>query len=332
MIPLPFPPPMFQSTPRAIPLKEAVDLVMQDFDAEDPTLPLREPEVALTDQPSLRWLRSAAQKEIPENPFPKGTDSFAEATALLALQKADRAQAEGSLPKLKIQEPGSALALWRWARRQEQVKPWSPSARRAWEDKLLAENAPAVLNGYALRHALCWALAEKDEARFAELKATLGQDAPSLFASFQGLFGWLGALSPVLRLWVVPGLEYRDLRLDELLAFDGSKANRIWISPEATPLPQLPAGTAWIIPSATGSQNANETSLNPVEKSAGTSISSNLSMAKGHAYFEPSRGEFEPFGLVFFPVLIELDSKGGVQNIRMGDAVVNPLRSPATTP
>ena len=320
MIPFLFPPPMFRSTPQAIPLKEAVAMVMQDFDAEDPALPLREPDVALADKPSLRWLRSAAQKEFPVNPFPKGNDSFAEAEALLALQKADRAQADRQLPKLKIQEPGSALALWRWARRQEQVRPWSPGARQAWEDKLMAENAPAVLNGYALRHALCWALAEKDEARFAELKAALGQDAPSLFASFQGLFGWFGDLSPVLRLWVLPELDYRDLRLDGLLAFDGSKASRIWISPEATPLPQLPAGTAWIIPSATGSQNANETSLNPMEEAAGTSISSNLSMAKGHAYFEPSRAEFEPFGLVFFPILIELDLKGRIQHIRMGDA------------
>ncbi|MDE3246491.1 MAG: hypothetical protein KGN80_10415, partial [Acidobacteriota bacterium] len=78
--------------------------------------------------------------------------------------------------------------------------------------------------------------------------------------------------------------------------------------------------------------NANETSLNPVEKAAGTSISRTITLAKGHAYFEPSRGEFEPLGLVFFPVLIELDSQGGVQTIRMGDAVANPLRSPAATP
>ncbi|MDE3246773.1 MAG: hypothetical protein KGN80_11860, partial [Acidobacteriota bacterium] len=82
MVPLLFPPSMLQSSPRVIPLAEAVDLVMQDFDAEDPALPLREPEVAPADQPSLRWLRSAAQKELPENPFPKGTESFAEAKAL----------------------------------------------------------------------------------------------------------------------------------------------------------------------------------------------------------------------------------------------------------
>ncbi len=320
MIPIPFPPPLIQVAPNVIPLNEAVEQVMQDFDAETPTLPLRDPAVSVADQPSLRWLRSAAVLELPENPFRKGTASSAEAEALLALLKADQAQAETLLPDLKVQEPGSALALWRWAKRQERSKPWGLSARRVWEDKLMARSVPSMLNGYALRHGLCWALAEKDEVRFAALKAAWGQDDPALFASFQGLFAWFGGITPVLRLWTLPGLEYQDRRLDMLVAFDGSKPNRIWISPEISSLSTMPTHTAWIFPSATGSQNSNETSLNKVEQATGTTIAMSVTMAKGHAYLLPRRAEFEALGLVFFPILIGLDPKGAIKDIRMGDA------------
>jgi hypothetical protein len=323
MVPFLFLPPVIQAASQVVPLKEAVEQVMQDFDAEDPALPLRDPMVARAERPSLRWLRSAALSEIPNNPFHKGTPSFAEAEALLTLLKADRTQAEMLLPQCKIQEPGTALALWRWAKRQERATRWSPATRRVWEDKLMAKSVPSVLNDYALRHGLCWALAEKDETRFAALKAAWGQDAPTLFASFQGLFGWFGDISPELRLWTLPGLAYLDRRLDLLLAFDGSKSNRIWISPEidsVASLPKLPAHTAWIIPSATGGQSPTDTSLNTVENSAATTLSQRVAAAKGQAYLAPSRGEFEAFGLVFFPILIELDPKGAIKDIRMGDA------------
>jgi len=314
---------MIQAAVQAMTLNEAVEQVMQDFDAEDQSLPLRDPAVSRADRPSLRWLRAAALSEIPGNPFRKGTASYLEAEALLTLLKADRAQAEtidSLLTKLKVQEPGTAMALWRWAKRQERLKPWSHATRRMWEDKLMAKSVPSMLNGYALRHALCWALAEKDETRFAELKAAWGQDAPSLFASFQGLFGWFGGISPELRLWKLPGLEYQDLRLDLLLAFDGGKSRRIWISPEIGSLPKMPVGMAWIVPSATGTHNSNETGLIQNEQSTGTAISMSIAMAKGQAYFAPSRADFEALGLVFFPILIELDSKGAIKDIRMGDA------------
>ena len=323
MIPFPFPPPMIQAKVQAITLNDAVEQVMQDFDAEDPALPLRNPVVRIADRRSLRWLRSAALSERPDNPFQKHTASFAEAEALLTLMETDRTQAEmiGTLlSKLKVQESGTAMALWRWARREERIRPWSSATRRIWEDKLMAKGVPAMLNGYALRHGLCWALAEKDEARFAELKAAWGQDAPSLFASFQGLFGWFDGISPKLRLWKLPGLEYQDGRMDSLLAFDGGRSSRIWISPEIGSLSKMPVDTAWIVPSATGGQNSNETSLAGVEKSAGETISINVARAKGEAYFAPSRTDFEVLGLVFFPILIELDHKGAIKDIRMGDA------------
>ncbi|MBL0211931.1 MAG: hypothetical protein IPQ13_13630 [Holophagaceae bacterium] len=323
MIPFPFPPPVIQAPSRVLPLNEAVEQVLQDFDAEDPAVPLRDPAVRRADRPSLQWLRAAALSDLPRNPFRKGTRSSAEAEILLALLNSDRSQAgtvDPLLQKLKIQEPGTAMALWRWARRQERLQPWNPATRRSWEDKLLAKGVPSMLNGYALRHALCWALAEQDEARFAALKAAWAQESPSLFASFQGLFGWFGAISPELRLWRLPGLEYQDRRLDLLLAADGSRTRRIWISPDIGSWQHLPAGTAWIVPSATATNRSNETSLNPAEQASGTSLSATLTIAQRQAYFAPSRTDFETLGLVFFPILIELDPKGAIQGIRMGDA------------
>lgn len=323
MIPFPVPPPMIQATSPVVPLNEAVEQVMQDFDGEDPAAPLRDPAVPRADRPSLKWLRSAALSEIPENPFRKGTHAWAEAEALIALLKSGRTQAETADPlllKLRVHEPGTAMALWRWAKRQERLQAWSPAVRRTWEDKLLAKSVPSMLNGYALRHALCWALAEKDEARFAALKAAWGQESPSLFASFQGLFGWFGGISPEVRLWKLPGLEYQDRRLDTLLAIDGGRPKRIWISPDIGSLQKMPAGTAWIVPSATGTQNSNESGLNQAEQSAGTPLSATLAAARRQAYFAPSRAEFEALGLVLFPALIELDPKGAITDIRMGDA------------
>lgn len=326
MMPFPVPPPAIQATVPETSLNNAVEAVLQDFDAEDPAVPLRDPLVAPADQPSLRWLRSAALAETPSNPFRRGTASHKEAEALVNLLKADRDQAERLLPKLQVREPGTALALWRWAKRQERAKPWNLAIRHRWEDKLMAKELPSMLIGYALRHGLCWALAEKDEARFAELKEAWGEDAPSLVASFQGLFGRLGGISPSLRLWTLPGLDYEDQRLDLLLSFEGGKPSRIWISPGVdedggTGAPaMMPAHTAWIVPSASGSQNLNQTALTPVEKSAGTTLSARVAAAKGRAYFAPSRTEFEALGLVFFPILIDLDAKGAIQGIQMGDA------------
>ena len=326
MIPFLLSPPMIQASVQVIPLNEAVEQVMQDFDADDPALPLRDPAVSRENHPSLSWLRSAAKSDLPDNPFRKGSHSFAEAEALLTLLKAPSPQAEAIeslLPQLKVQEPGTALALWRWAKRRERVKPWSPVLRRVWEDKLMAAGVPPMLNGYALRHGLCWALAEQDEARFAELKAAWGQDDPALFASFQGLFAWFGGLSPELRLWKLPGLDYQDQRLDLLLAFDGGKASRIWITPEIGSWSKMPAHTALIVPSLTGTQDSKETRLRDLEQSAGATISMNVAMAKGLAYFAPSKADFESLGLVFFPIHLELDAKGAITEIRMGDAVLS---------
>ena len=111
MIPFLIPPHLSQSAPERIPLQQAVDQVLQDFDSDNPAMPLRDPSVAPADQLSLRWLRSAASKERPDNPFRKGSTAFKEAEAVLALLDSDRGQAPALLTRLRLHEAGSALAL-----------------------------------------------------------------------------------------------------------------------------------------------------------------------------------------------------------------------------
>jgi hypothetical protein len=132
---------------------------------------------------------------------------------------------------------------------------------------------------------------------------------------FQRLFGLLGGPSPVLRFWTLPGLDYRDLRLDEL------GARRAWIRPaENGPLPELPTGTAWIIPSPSGSLDERAASLTGASLNEGEALASRLRLDGRSAFFAPSGAAFAQLGLVWFPVLLDLDAKGHLRSIRMGDA------------
>jgi hypothetical protein len=98
-------------------------------------------------------------------------------------------------------------------------------------------------------------------------------------------------------------------------------AQRVWIRPaEAGPLPQLPTGTAWIIPSATGSLDEREASLTGASLKEGEALASRLRTEGRTAWFAPSRGAFVQIGLAWFPILLDLDTRGYLQSIRMGDA------------
>ena len=202
----------------------------------------------LKGQAALRyqWLRRAATFDpaggLPTGPFLSGRERQ-EVEGLRRLAAIPHEQLEQALKALSLREAGSALALWRWGQVRVRTGAFDRATRRTWEDRLLRDG-PVLTRGYALRHALCWALAEQDESRFAALRPTGDPSLEGVHHSFQGLFGLLGGPSPVLRLWTLPGLDYRDLGLDQL-------ASRVWICPlgeEA--LPALPPGTAWIIPSA----------------------------------------------------------------------------------
>lgn len=292
---------------------ETALLEAYDWGRPLPPDPTRKGSAAL----NLRWLKAAATfdaaRGLPANPFPSGPGK-AEAEALRRLMKGPTRPTPEALKALPLRRAGTALALWRWGQGQVRTGAFDLALRQAWEDRLLAAG-PGLTRGYALRHALCFALAEKDEARLAALRAHPNPGAEDTLKSFQRLFGLLGAPSPLLRLWSLPGLDYRDLRLDQL------GGSRVWICPpEEGPLPALPSGTAWIVPSASGALDEREAGLSEGLLAEGRALGERFQAAGRSARFAPSRGAFEQLGLAWFPILIELDAKGDIQSIRMGDA------------
>ena len=263
---------------------------------------------------ALSWLAAAAAfrpgHELPPIPFKAGRE-LREARALHRLLKAPPEARLVALQSISLGRAGTALALWRWGQAQVRAGAFTQSQRQAWEDRLLAAG-PEVTRGYALRHALCWALAERDEARFAALSPRLsGSD--DLRLALQRAFGLLDGRSPSLRLWRLPDLAYQDARLDEL------GVRRLWVCPAepGTPAP-LPAGTGWIIPSPKGGQEPREATLS--HESALEARELAVLAAGGPAWFAPSRAALEPLGLLWFPVLVDLDGEGRIQSVRMGDA------------
>lgn len=266
---------------------------------------------------AYRWLQAAATFDPltapPADPFPPGAGRR-EAEALRALMQAPPARLTQRLAALPLRQAGTALALWRWGKAQVREGRFTPGIRRAWEDTLLAKG-PGLTRGYALRHALCWALADQDEARFTALKARAEASAEPILSQFQRLFGLLGGPSPVLRLWTLPGQDYQDLRLDQL------GARRIWIYPAGEDAwPELPAGVAWIIPSLEAGMDERSASIPGGLATEARALSARLQAAGRTAHYVPSRAAFEDLGLAWFPILIDLDGQGNIRTVRMGDA------------
>ena len=264
-----------------------------------------------------RWLQAAAAFEpgrgLPVSPYAGGTGAR-EAQALHRLLRAPADLVPRQLQALRPARAGTALALWRWGQAQVRAGAFPPPLRRAWEDRLLTAG-PDIVRGNALRHALCWALAEQDEARLSAIRVLAGQEATEVVQGFQRLFGLLGGPLPVLRLWTLPELDYRDVRLDQL------GGSRVWIRPaEDGPLPALPAGTAWILPSAAGNGDEREARLTGGPLAEGEALAARFRAAGRGAYFAPSREAFQQVGLVWFPILLELDERGHLHSVRMGDA------------
>jgi hypothetical protein len=310
--PPPPPPAIVEAAPTA---QEAENALLEAFDLGGPL-----PDApALTGAAALpyQWLRAAASfdpaQALPESPFATGPERQ-EAEALRRLLQLPKARLRGALKLLPLRESGTALALWRWGQLKVRAGAFDAPTRRLWEDRLLGAG-PALIRGYALRHALCWALAERNLARFSTVKAKAGEDGGEIMTGFQRLFGLLGGPSPELRFWTLPGLDYRDLRLDAL------GARRVWIRPaENGPLPELPTGTAWIIPSPSGSLDERAASLSGASLNEGEALASRFRLDGRSAFFAPSGAAFAQLGLVWFPVLLQLDAKGNLRSIRMGDA------------
>jgi hypothetical protein len=295
--------------------QEAEAALLEAFDYESP-LPL-DPKLKGAHALAYRWLRAAASfdpiRDLPANPFATGREKK-EAESLQKLLRTPKEALGPALKTLPMRTSGTALALWRWGQLQVRMGAFDTALRRAWEDRLVT-TGPVLTRGYGVRHALCWALAEQDEARFARVRALAGTTSEDTIKGFQRLFGLLGGTSPELRLWALPSLDYHDLRLDQL------GATRIWICPaEKEGLPSLPAGTAWVIPSATADLSERDASLSEGLQAEAKALASRLQAAGRSAQLAPSRAAFENLSLVWFPILIELDGKGNLQSIRMGDA------------
>ena len=261
--------------------------------------------LAAPDRAAFEWLqRAAAWKEGSSlaSPFPKASAAAKEAEAWRTFLVG-----QGDANKLPLDLSGSRLLLWTWARAQERKGPLPKVQRQAIEDRLLS-GGPAVIRGWALRHALCFAIAERDLARFADLKGRYSADAPDTFSSIQALFGMLDGPSPDFRLWKLPDLAYQDGTLADL------GARRVWVCP---PGPAVPEGSAWIIPSESGDQNDREAALSEPQKAEAQAFAAH---AGRPAWYAASRQAWEAAGLQWFPILIELDAKGNVAGVRMGDA------------
>lgn len=305
------PPADVQQPPKVTPLEVALLALQEayDLDAEPGPEPLLRPE----DRPAYRWMRACMREDLPGNPFPMGGPAFVEAEALRAFLALPPDKALEALPGLKMREAGSPFALWRWGQRLARKGILAGASRRAFENKVLA--SPGTLSqGYALRHALCHALAEGDETRLGALRARVPQGQEDVFTSFQAAFGLLGARLPVLRLWTLPGAAAEEVEL-------GREGGALWICPYQGPgLPALPTGTTWIIPTRQGEQDEREPQLRGHAIEEARALGGLLETANRTARLAASRGPFERLGLVHFPILITFDGQGRVQRIRMGDA------------
>jgi hypothetical protein len=305
LLPLPFQVPAVQAPDSAPTYAEAEFLLLDRLDLDQP-LP-QVPALKGRDRRAYAWLQAAATWKAgpPANPFTEGTAERKEAEALRAFVATPT---EPRLARLPLALSGSRLLLWRWMKAREAKAPLSLELRRAVETRLL-EPGPPTIRGWALRHALCFTLAERDLAHFATLRQAHGSLAQGLFAGFQSLFALLDGPSPVFRLWDLPSLASQDHGLGEL----GS--DRVWIAPiDAPPAEDV----AWIIPSARGELGDREAQLQGDTLQEARDLGTKLQGRK--ASFAASAAEWERQGLSYFPALIELDGEKRIRAIRMGDA------------
>ena len=305
-----------QPAPEApLPLATALARILDEYDLKGEGGALSAPPVRPGDAPALKWLMESLTRDLPDNPFPKGSPSHGEAEALRTLLQVGEAGVEARLARLALGEVGTQMALWRWGRRLERAGRLSSSVRLAWEDALLAVPSPTLATSYALRHSLSFALAAGDLDRFGRLKAAHARDAADTVLEFQRLFGLIGTLGPGLHLWALPGLRSSQLHLKDL------GGERIWISPaDPEQTSNLPTDVAWIIPSMSGSLEEAAAALDDPSRKEAEQLARRFTNLGQRIWFAPSRADFEAYGLTFFPVLIRIDFRGSITSIQMGEA------------
>lgn len=303
-------PALVVAPPQAVPLARAVEQLLDEYDL---TGRFRwTPTVSRKDRPALAWLRGALDPASTQ-PFSKGHRSQPEAEALLALMAGETVPA--AAPSLR--EPGSQLRYWRWGAGLVRKGQWTAEVRRRWENQLLAAQIHPVLRGLALRHALCFALAEQDEARFTELKARVEPEGAELVLPFQTALGLQGAFAPSLRLWSLPDLAPVSVSL----AQRGIRRVRV-AQVRGEPTPPLGADTLWIIPTREGEAPSDIDQLDEATRTEAAVLLPRLPKDTARIFLAPVRGVLMQYGLLFFPIELELDSEGRIQRIRMGDAAL----------
>ena len=299
---------------KPLPLEDAELEVLDAFDAETPADRLPAPPVASRDRPALRWLRANARTPRPENPFRPGSAAHREATALRRLLEAVPDAQSAALAAVRPTLSGTYLGLWRWGKSLTRAGRMSREVRQVWEDRLLAGDPPMLVKDYALRHALCFALAEADEGRLAALKPAFEGLPGELREGWQRLFGFLGARGPVLRFWRLPGRQVQEGPPD-------MHGRRLWFQPaEEGELPALPEGTTWVVPARQARQSKDTQYLEGPDAEEAALLEKRLAAAGREALFAPMREALLQDGLAYFPILLEMDEQGRVAAIRMGDA------------
>lgn len=312
MIPLQPPAQVQPPAPPPVPLAEAAARLLDAYDQGGEGAEPPEEGVAPADRPSLRWLRAAMAQDLPGNPFPRGSAPWKEAEALRALLQAPAERRGEALGRVTLLETGSQLALWRWGKGLSRAGALPPPLRSAWEDALLGAPLPTLVSAYALRHALCFALAGDDLARFAELKAKFASQAPEQILVFQRLFGILGTPGPPFALWRLPEMTAESRGLGAL------GGGRVWIRfLEPMAIPALPEGTVWLIPMEKP-QDAPPGAPAPTPNAVAAEVIQRLGPGR-RAWLSPVPEDLEAEGLSLFPVLLEFEG-GNLRRIRMGDA------------
>lgn len=313
-----FVPMLLMAQPAApIPLPEAEAQYLQAWDYREGAEVLAIPSVARKDQLAMRWLAAAANQDLPVNPFAKGSPPWREAETLRRFLQSPPERWAPDLKNLALTLSGSRLALWRWGQPRVRDGRVDKSLRLQWEDRLLEKPGPMVVRDSALRHALCFALSEADEARFTLLKERLEDGFPELFPQFQNAFALLGAPGPVVQLWTLPGMEAMDRSLGKL------GGRRIRMEPDpGKGLPQLPPDTVWVVPTRDGSQPVASSYLEGSSLKEAKQLIPRLESAGRTAYLAPVRSSFEAYALMYFPLQIDLDADGLVLRIQMGDAAL----------
>lgn len=278
---------------------------------------LQMPLVRAADRPALKWLLACAEGSEPANPFSKGTPAWKEAEGIRALWGAQPEAWAKLISDQPLTLTGSYLAYWRWAQLQVRNGRMTRELRTAWEDRLLASRAPGMIQGFALRHALSFALAEADEPRFAQLKERWSDLDGAQILAFQRAFALLGSPSPRFRVWRLPDLRPDDMTLGEM----GTR--KIWMAADSGEgLPDLGPDTAWLVPTLEGAQPEGEDSLLEPGLSEAKRLNERLQKAGRKAYLAPVREPFERCALMYFPIRIELTEAGLIRTIQMGDAAL----------